>query len=75
MTINEIIIQDIPDSLPLELSLKTPNLSEYDFTKFSKFIYEKCGIELKPHKINKGDTIVFASVGAGMNINSMVYKV
>jgi len=30
--------------------------------------------ELRPHKINKGDSIVFASVGAGMNINAMVYK-
>ena len=30
--------------------------------------------ELKTHKINKGDTIVFASVGAGMNINAIVYK-
>ncbi|MCF8297811.1 MAG: ketoacyl-ACP synthase III [Saprospiraceae bacterium] len=29
---------------------------------------------LKPHNINKGDTFVFASVGAGMNINAMVYK-
>lgn len=31
--------------------------------------------ELHPHKINKGDSVVFASVGAGMNINAMVYKV
>ena len=30
--------------------------------------------ELKPHKINGGDKIIFASVGAGMNINAMVYK-
>ncbi|MBU8893377.1 MAG: ketoacyl-ACP synthase III [Bacteroidales bacterium] len=30
--------------------------------------------KLEPHKINKGDTIVFASVGAGMNINTFVYK-
>jgi len=30
--------------------------------------------ELKPHKISKGDLIVFASVGAGMNINAMVYR-
>ncbi len=30
--------------------------------------------ELENHTINKGDTIVFASVGAGMNINAMVYK-
>jgi 3-oxoacyl-[acyl-carrier-protein] synthase III len=30
--------------------------------------------KLEPHKINKGDTLVFASVGAGMNINAMIYK-
>jgi len=30
--------------------------------------------KLKTHKLSKGDTIVFASVGAGMNINAMVYK-
>ena len=29
---------------------------------------------LKPHTINKGDVILMASVGAGMNINAMVYK-
>lgn len=31
--------------------------------------------KLSPHKISKDDVIVFASVGAGMNINAMVYKV
>ena len=31
--------------------------------------------ELEGHSINKGDTIIFASVGAGMNINAIVYKV
>jgi 3-oxoacyl-[acyl-carrier-protein] synthase III len=30
--------------------------------------------QLAPHKINRGDIIVFASVGAGMNINSVVYR-
>ena len=30
--------------------------------------------KLKPHKINEGDLLVFASVGAGMNINALVYK-
>lgn len=30
--------------------------------------------DLKPHQINKGDIIVFASVGAGMNINAAVYQ-
>lgn len=30
--------------------------------------------ELEGHSINKGDVIMFASVGAGMNINALVYK-
>ncbi len=30
--------------------------------------------KLQPHKINEGDLLIFASVGAGMNINAMVYK-
>ena len=30
--------------------------------------------EVTPHQIDAGDTIVFASVGAGMNINSIIYK-
>jgi len=30
--------------------------------------------ELEGHRINKGDIIVFASVGAGMNINAAVYQ-
>lgn len=30
--------------------------------------------KLKPHEINKNDAIIFASVGAGMNINVVLYK-
>ncbi|MDA3780132.1 MAG: ketoacyl-ACP synthase III [Bacteroidales bacterium] len=30
--------------------------------------------EIENHKINKGDYFVFASVGAGMNVNAAVYK-
>lgn len=30
--------------------------------------------EMEGHEINPGDVIVFASVGAGMNINAMVYQ-
>ena len=30
--------------------------------------------KLENHIINKGDILVFASVGAGMNINSLIYK-
>ena len=31
--------------------------------------------EIINHKLNKNDFIVFASVGAGMNVNAMVYKI
>ena len=30
--------------------------------------------KLENHQINEGDVIIFASVGAGMNINAIVYK-
>jgi 3-oxoacyl-[acyl-carrier-protein] synthase-3 len=30
--------------------------------------------KLKDHRIQQGDTVVFASVGAGMNINAIVYR-
>ena len=31
--------------------------------------------KIKGHELNEGDIILFASVGAGMNINAIVYKV
>jgi len=31
--------------------------------------------KLENHEVNKGDIVMFASVGAGMNINAMVYRV
>ena len=31
--------------------------------------------ELEAHQLNKGDVILFASVGAGMNINAITYRV
>ena len=30
--------------------------------------------KLKPHNLSKGDLIMFASVGAGMHINAIVYQ-
>ena len=30
--------------------------------------------EIENHNLNKGDIILFASVGAGMNVNTIVYK-
>lgn len=31
--------------------------------------------ELPPHTISSGDVLVMASVGAGMNINALIYRV
>jgi 3-oxoacyl-[acyl-carrier-protein] synthase-3 len=31
--------------------------------------------KLDGHRLVPGETVVFASVGAGMNINSMIYRV
>ena len=31
--------------------------------------------EIVDHKLYKNDTIIFASVGAGMNVNSVIYKI
>ncbi|MCL6264889.1 3-oxoacyl-ACP synthase III family protein [Flagellimonas myxillae] len=31
--------------------------------------------ELEPHEVQEGDVVIFASVGAGMNINAVVYRV
>jgi len=30
--------------------------------------------QLEGHEVNKGDIVIFASVGAGMNINAFVYR-
>ena len=30
--------------------------------------------KIENHEINKGDVIIFASVGAGMNVNAFVYR-
>ncbi|MGA9639749.1 3-oxoacyl-ACP synthase III family protein, partial [Flavobacterium sp.] len=30
--------------------------------------------QIEGHEINKGDVVIFASVGAGMNINAFVYR-
>jgi 3-oxoacyl-[acyl-carrier-protein] synthase-3 len=30
--------------------------------------------QIKNQRLNKGDVIIFASVGAGMNVNAIVYK-
>ena len=31
--------------------------------------------KLDGHEVSKGDIVIFASVGAGMNINAIVYRI
>lgn len=65
-------ITDIPeDVMPMTISF-LGNSSVATVPTLLDFILKG---DMKPHEINKGDIIVFASVGAGMNINAMVYKV
>jgi 3-oxoacyl-[acyl-carrier-protein] synthase III len=64
-------IPDVPeDIMPMTISL-LGNTSVATIPTLLDLILKG---QLEPHKINKGDTLVFASVGAGMNINSLVYK-
>ena len=65
-------IKDIPSNvMPMSIhdlgnsSVATiPTL--YDMVKHGKY---------KEHQLNKGDVVIFASVGAGMNINAICYRV
>ncbi len=65
-------IKDIPENvMPMTISWLGNSSVATIPTLLDLILKEK----LEPHEINKGDTIVFTSVGAGMNINAMIYKV
>jgi len=65
-------IIDIPqDVMPMTIA-KLGNTSVATIPTLYNLIVKG---QLKGHSINSGDTLVFASVGAGMNINALVYKV
>ena len=64
-------ISDVPaDALPMTISW-LGNASVATIPTLLDMILKG---ELKGHNIKKGDLVVFASVGAGMNINAMTYK-
>lgn len=65
-------IKDIPDNvMPMTISWLGNSSVATIPTLLDLILKDK----LKPHKINKAETIVLASVGAGMNINTIIYKV
>ncbi|WP_312077418.1 ketoacyl-ACP synthase III [Chryseobacterium sp.] len=59
-----------PDIMPMVIS-KLGNSSVATIPTLLTMILND---ELESHKIEKGDVVLFASVGAGMNINAIVYK-
>jgi len=64
-------ITDIPENvMPMTIALLGNTSVATLPTLFDLILKDK----LEPHKINKGDMLVFASVGAGMNINALAYK-
>jgi 3-oxoacyl-[acyl-carrier-protein] synthase III len=63
--------KDIPDGImPMTIS-KLGNTSVATVPTLLDLILRK---QLGDHRLNPGDIIVLASVGAGMNINSVVYR-
>ncbi len=64
-------IDDIPENvMPMTISW-LGNSSVATVPTLLDLILKK---KMNTHKIKKGDTIILASVGAGMNINALVYK-
>ena len=45
-----------------------------DLINYATFFASYMNGEMEGQEINKGDLIILASVGAGMNINAVVYK-
>jgi 3-oxoacyl-[acyl-carrier-protein] synthase-3 len=58
------------DAMPMTVSWLGNSSVATVPTLLDLIIKNKCN----PHQINKNDLIIFASVGAGMNINAMIYK-
>lgn len=59
-----------PDIMPMVIS-KLGNSSVATIPTLLTMIMQD---ELESHRIEKGDVVLFASVGAGMNVNSIVYQ-
>jgi 3-oxoacyl-[acyl-carrier-protein] synthase-3 len=64
-------IKEIPEEImPMTIALLGNTSVATLPTLFDLILKDK----LKPHQISEGDILVFASVGAGMNINALIYK-
>jgi 3-oxoacyl-[acyl-carrier-protein] synthase-3 len=64
-------IQEVPaDVMPMTISW----LGNSSVATLPTLLDLMLNDKMERHEINDGDTLVFASVGAGMNINAVVYK-
>ncbi len=64
-------IEDVPkDLMPMTISWLGNSSVATIPTLLDLLLKDK----MKPHKITSGDTLVLASVGAGMNINTLIYR-
>jgi len=65
-------IKDIPEGVMPMTIAHLGNSSVATLPTLLDLLYRE---DLEGHHVGSGDILVFASVGAGMNINAMVYKV
>ena len=64
-------IVDIPENIMPMTVDKLGNTSVATLPTLLDLILKN---QLEPHKIEKDNILIFASVGAGMNINALIYK-
>ena len=64
-------IRDIPANI---MPMTIHNLGNSSVATIPTLLDMLLNNKLPNHSVNSGDNIVFASVGAGMNINAMVYR-
>ena len=65
-------IKEVPDNVMPMIISKTGNNSVATLPIMYDMISKG---ELEGHKFNSGDYLIFASVGAGLNVNVMLYKI
>ena len=64
--------KDIPENI---LPMNIQSLGNSSVATIPTLFDQVLRNEIMNHKLNKDDIIIFASVGAGMNVNSMIYRI